>query len=325
MQREKEGDSVKIDLVIGDESDPSGEDLEESTATEVICLRILSNKTKFKFNGMEITVKSPAFEVGKTFAVNLDQNNRLAGIETFQESYSHPLQNNRHRQESDEGHSNSSSRSVSPCRSPSRCTPRRVSLVNSLGLKPARIIVNSSDETEANEGLPLLSARLALEEHFPRPSSTSGGDASSPSYSPTTSSPSSSFFRSKSKKNKSHSRDNPSLTFCPQHHPHHHHCTCSRNGSPIHRVVGKTCSLSSPPASLSPSPSPFRRTPSPSKISKLIGVDYEPLPGEPGYSQATSLKPKSFVSVGVGTTSNPKESLYFDLEGTFRRSRSWKK
>jgi hypothetical protein len=324
MQREKEGDSVKIDLVIDDTSDPSGDDNEESTATEVICLRILSNKTKFRFNGMEITVKSPAFEVGKTFAVNLDQDNRLAGIETFKESYSCNQHNNHHQQRSrEESHSASSSRSATPCGSKS--SSRRVSLVNSLRLKPARIIVNSSDETEANEGLPLLSARLALEEDFSR---TTSAETGSTSCSPTPSSPSSSFFRNKSKKKKQQGKENPlALTACC-HHQHNQCPSSSRNTSPIpiHRMIGHTCSLSSP-TSLSPvaSPSPFRRTPSPSKISKLIGVEYEPVPGDPGYSQALSSKKKSFVSVGVGTTSNPKESLIFDLEGSFRRSRSWKK
>src|SRR5687768_7512690 len=80
-----EGDSVKIDLVIGDETDPTGQDLDAETASEVICLRILSNRTRFRFGGMEITVKSPAFEIGKTFSVSLDENNRLAGIESFRE------------------------------------------------------------------------------------------------------------------------------------------------------------------------------------------------------------------------------------------------
>jgi len=326
--QQQQGDSVKIDLVIGDETDPSGEDLEESTATEVICLRILSNRTKFRFNGMEITVKSPAFEVGKTFAVNLDEENRLAGIETFKEYYPVQVQNNhhhrshRHQNETSDRtsspvHSGSSSRSTSPSSRPCSSSTRRVSLVNSLGIKPARILVNASDETESNEGLPLLSARIALEEDFLK---TKAGESSLSSPHTPSSPSSTSFFRRTSKKNK-----NPTTSLANSVSP--------RNGSPLplHRMFQQTCSLSSPPVSLSPptSPSPFRRTPSPARISKLIGEDYyEPQPGDLGYSsysKTTGSTGKSFVSVGVGTTSNPKESLYFAMEGTFRRSNSWKK
>lgn len=265
-----EGDSVKIDLVIGDETDPTGQDLDAETASEVICLRILSNRTRFRFGGMELTVKSPAFEIGKTFSVSLDENNRLAGIESFRE---YPLIPTHQRDGS-----TSPRRSPSPGRE-SHSSSRRVSLVNSLGLKPARIIVNPSEETEINEGLPLLSARLALEE-----------DAT---VLPSRGLP---LFGSRSKKKGGFVTNNN---------------TSPRNGSPS--PVGR-----SPSPSLTPLASPFRRTPSPSRISKLIGIECE-------CDDTENTGNKKFVSIGVGTTSSQREDLCFDLQQTLRRSRSWKK
>lgn len=260
------GDTVKLDLVITDESDPSDDlSCDDAAASEVLCLRILSHKTRFRFGGLEISVKSPAFEVGKTFNVALDEHNRLAGIESFKE-----MQPPSHSEDTSPLHS----RSATP--SGSRPSSRRVSLVSSLGLKPARILVNPSNETEENEGLPLLSARMILEEERNHESSVDRGTREK-------------IKKKKKKRGSESSRD--------------------QSSSRPHR--------SPPPSGRSPLSSPFRRMASPGIIRRLMGD------GDSS-DQSSSDTPK-LVSVGVGTTSDPRESLIFDMEGSLRRCRSCRK
>lgn len=271
------GDSVKLDLVITDESDPSDDlSCDETTAREVLCLRILSHKTRFRFGGLEISVKSPAFEVGKTFNVALDEENRLVGIESF----SDPFQGSR----SDDA-SPLNSRSPTPCGS--RPSSRRVSLVSSLGLKPARIVVNPSNETEENEGLPLLAARMVLEEERPRDSSQDRGTRE----------------RSKKKKKKRGSESSSSGR------DHQQPPSSSPRSDVPHYAT--------PASRLSPMSSPFRRMASPGIIRRLMGD------GDSS-DQSSSDTPK-LVSVGVGTSSSPRESLWFDMEGSLRRCHSCRK
>ena len=127
------GDSVTLDLFIGeDESSPDASG--QTPRTEAICLRILSSKTRFRFGGLQITVRSPAFEVGKIFNVSLDENNSIVGIDSIRDM---PLSNSW--DNSPEG----SSRSPTPSPRPSS---RKISLVGAMTPKPARIIINPSTE-----------------------------------------------------------------------------------------------------------------------------------------------------------------------------------
>lgn len=240
------GDVVKLDLVIGDE-ETSGQNFDESSSEdppEVLVLRILSTKTRFKFGGLELSVKSPAFEVGKTFSVSLDENNKLAGIDTVSETF-------------DQIKSGDTSRSASRTASPSRsATPasnagsRRVSLVSSLSLKPARIIVNPADDSDINRGLPLLSARMLIEERL-KPHGSSNNV-----------------------RVKKEAVEEPEIV---------------RYGTPN------------------------------SDCGRSRGAS----PCRPEYTMSPSGR--TMVSVGVGTTSHPKESIYFDVAKTLRRSKSWRK
>lgn len=130
MTEEPVGDSVTLDLFIGDDASPDSSD---GHRTEALCLRILSSKTRFRFGGLQITVRSPAFEVGKIFNVCLDENNSIVSIDSIRDpsaSY----------ESSPEG----SSRSPTP--SPHQPSSRKISLVGSLAPKPARIIINPSTE-----------------------------------------------------------------------------------------------------------------------------------------------------------------------------------
>lgn len=262
---------MKLDLVIAEESESTDEaSSDDSAAKEVLCLRILSPKTRFRFGGLEISVKSPAFEVGKTFTVSLDEHNRLAGIDSYKELQPY----------SSDDLSPFSSRSATPC--PSRPSSRRVSLISSLGLKPARIMVNPSIESDDNEGLPLLSARLVLEED-----PDSGVERGS-------------SRRERNKKKKKHTPNS------------------SRDISPSPQADSRRQQRESP-TSRSPSSPYYGRTVSPQIIRRLMG-ESESLDASSSESAG-----KQLVSVGVGTTSNPRDSLTFALEGSLRRCRSWRR
>ena len=418
----KEGDTVTLDLVIDDENEADPDNFDESTAREVVCLRILSSKTRFRFGGLEITVKSPAFEVGKTFSVSLDEQNRLAGIESFKQEqpYLPPLYSS-----SSQGNSSpNDSRTVTPLSS--RPSSRRVSLVGSLGLKPARIVVNPSSANENNEGLPWLSARMTLEEDLAAAvqavstvSAESPGAVGRLSQSPnaaaaaaavavaaasSSSQPesenescnlvataSSSNGKCESKRgsrkgNKSRSERNSSSSGSSKNSSSAWKSNKSpsissgslgssnapnvastssavtvatasnvtnvstspiasgKSSAPCNIPPGRRspCSPCLSPAT-SPSTSPYRRTPSPFKrffqktldetlrsstatTTQSSSSESKLVTGpSPSKSSTSKKNQKKFVSVGVGTTSNPKESLYFDLERTFRRAKSWKK
>ncbi|KAI1292774.1 hypothetical protein HDE_06804 [Halotydeus destructor] len=145
------GDSVTLDLFIGeDDEDNESNDSKSEAKTEALCLRILSNeKTRFRFGGLQITVKSPAFEVGKIFNVTLDANNTISGIESFRDS------------SWDQSPEGGSTRTPSPKQPGSR----KISLVGSVAPKPARIIINPSNElASGGEELPILSAHIVVEE-----------------------------------------------------------------------------------------------------------------------------------------------------------------
>ena len=69
---------VKLDLYIDDE-----EVLHQShdeSADEVLCLRILSSKTKYRFGGLKVHIESPVFDVGKIFNVEFDEDSEVALI-----------------------------------------------------------------------------------------------------------------------------------------------------------------------------------------------------------------------------------------------------
>lgn len=417
----KEGDTVTLDLVIDDENDADPDNFDESTAREVVCLRILSGKSRFRFGGLEITVKSPAFEVGKTFSVSLDEHNRLAGIESFKQE--HPYLPPLYSTSSQGNSSPNDSRTVTPVSS--RPSSRRVSLVGSLGLKPARIVVNPSSANENNEGLPWLSARMTLEEDLAaavQAASISATDSPGgtgeqgdrgegrerreraklcqspnalPSSQPESENESCNLVASSSngkretskrgsrKGNKSRSERNSSSSGSSKNSSSAWKSNKSPSissgslgssnapnvpstSSPVTVTTASNVTSTSPVASgkssasyippgrrspcspcvspaTSPSTSPYRRTPSPFKRFFQKSPD-EPLRSStaatamsssseskfatgssPAKGSSSKKKQKKFVSVGVGTTSNPKESLYFDLERTFRRAKSWKK
>lgn len=425
----KEGDCVSLDLVIDDENETDSSTFDESSAREVFSVRILSGKSHFRFGGLEITVKSPAFEVGKTFSVSLDENNRLAGIESFKQDFNPYVPGCVASGSSGVGNiSPTSSHSATPCSS--HPSSRRVSLVGSLGLKPARIVVNPSSATENNEGLPWLSARMTLEEDLSaavqaaslssctRVSSSSPVAPASPQYdgdndqysslssNPFTNSNTiisgntsrSDTKRSSSKKIKSTServstsssssknsstawRSNKSSSISSGSFTPLNVCNippssvstvttvntyqvnsmmnaipsssspCTSPGTTTAAAATATTTSSpgrkssgSPAASPSTSPctSPYRRTPSPFRRffskntdenhrssncskSKKCSPDDTRGTSSPSKSSSCKKKQKKYVSVGVGTTSNPKESLYFDLERSLRRAKSWKK
>lgn len=119
-----------VDLFIGDDASPDASDA--PSKTEALCLRILSSKTRFRFGGLQITVRSPAFEVGKIFNVTLDENNSIVGIDSMRDAPS-----------SYESSPDGSSRSPTPSPRPGS---RKISLVGALAPKPARIIINPSNE-----------------------------------------------------------------------------------------------------------------------------------------------------------------------------------
>lgn len=81
--KDTRSDCVSLDLFVGDEDD---EPNSSQNVVETLCLRILSKSNiKYKFGGLQIHVKSPEFHIGKSFHVNLDENNRIDSIESYRE------------------------------------------------------------------------------------------------------------------------------------------------------------------------------------------------------------------------------------------------
>ena len=76
------GDQVTLELFVGEENEQPPP---EASGLECLSLRILARQADFRFGGMMIHVRSPAFAVGKSFQVNLDQQNRIASIESYRE------------------------------------------------------------------------------------------------------------------------------------------------------------------------------------------------------------------------------------------------
>ena len=75
---------VKLDLYIDDE-----EVLHQSndeSADEVLCLRILSSKAKYRFGGMKVHIESPVFDIGKIFNVEFDEDSEVALIKSQKDS-----------------------------------------------------------------------------------------------------------------------------------------------------------------------------------------------------------------------------------------------
>lgn len=140
---------VSLDLLIGDQDGPGATNEEPH---EAICLRIISN-TRFRFGGLQITVKSPAFEIGKVFNVSIDDSNSIVGIDSFRDVGSMDT------------NSPSPGSSRSPTPSPRPSNARKISLVGSLAPKPARIVINpSTNPVASGDDTPTMSAHVVVEE-----------------------------------------------------------------------------------------------------------------------------------------------------------------
>lgn len=80
---------VKLDLYI-DEEEELHQSNEES-ADEVLCLRILSSKTKYRFGGLKVHIESPVFDIGKIFNVEFDEDSEVALIKSQKDALPHPV------------------------------------------------------------------------------------------------------------------------------------------------------------------------------------------------------------------------------------------
>ena len=69
---------IKLDLHIDEEEELRQGNHEH--ADEVLCLRILSTKTKYRFGGLKIHVRSPVFDVAKIFNVEFDEESEVSLI-----------------------------------------------------------------------------------------------------------------------------------------------------------------------------------------------------------------------------------------------------
>lgn len=56
----------------------------EDLAEEVLCLRLLSTRTRYRFGGLQIQLVSPVFHVGKLFTVEFDQDSQVSLIKSQQ-------------------------------------------------------------------------------------------------------------------------------------------------------------------------------------------------------------------------------------------------
>lgn len=56
----------------------------EDTAEEVLCLRLLSTRTRYRFGGLRINLISPVFNVDKLFNVEFDQDSQISLIKSQQ-------------------------------------------------------------------------------------------------------------------------------------------------------------------------------------------------------------------------------------------------
>lgn len=117
-------DCVSLDLFVGDEDDEPHSS--SQNAVETLCLRILSKRgINYRFGGLQLHVKSPDFHIGKSFHVNLDENNRIDSIESYREPEDAYIFGR-----------------------------RRVSLLgsNNLGTSPARILITPKKPPESEAG-----------------------------------------------------------------------------------------------------------------------------------------------------------------------------
>jgi hypothetical protein len=75
---------VKLDLYIDD--DEVLQTTNDENADEVLCLRILSSKTKYRFGGLKVHISSPVFNIGKIFNVEFDEDSEVALIRSQKDS-----------------------------------------------------------------------------------------------------------------------------------------------------------------------------------------------------------------------------------------------
>lgn len=66
-----------------DRRTPSATNIEE-LAEEVLCLRLLSTRTRYRFGGLQIHIISPVFNVDKLFNVEFDQESQVSLIKSQQ-------------------------------------------------------------------------------------------------------------------------------------------------------------------------------------------------------------------------------------------------
>ncbi|XP_046919853.2 uncharacterized protein LOC124499892 [Dermatophagoides farinae] len=59
----------------------------EDTAEEVLCLRLLSTRTRYRFGGLRVNLISPVFNMDKLFNVEFDQDSQIALIKSQQTSF----------------------------------------------------------------------------------------------------------------------------------------------------------------------------------------------------------------------------------------------
>ena len=59
----------------------------EDTAEEVLCLRLLSTRTRYRFGGLRVNLISPVFNMNKLFNVEFDQDSQISLIKSQQSSF----------------------------------------------------------------------------------------------------------------------------------------------------------------------------------------------------------------------------------------------
>ena len=62
----------------------------EELAEEVLCLRLLSTKTRYRFGGLQIHIISPVFNMDKLFNVEFDQESQVSLIKSQQSNLDQP-------------------------------------------------------------------------------------------------------------------------------------------------------------------------------------------------------------------------------------------
>ncbi|KAH9423637.1 hypothetical protein DERP_005217 [Dermatophagoides pteronyssinus] len=133
----------------------------EDTAEEVLCLRLLSTRTRYRFGGLRVNLISPVFNMNKLFNVEFDQDSQISLIKSQQSSFDQQQQQHQQTPDMESFFRNNNDLQQPKSTREGRC---------------ATIVIEPESEEQKDEitrQLPLLTADLTLLEETSNPINSS--------------------------------------------------------------------------------------------------------------------------------------------------------